>query len=89
MVKCIESLKSKLRGLSTFQDIYNDNDVIVFICATKDIGFKFESRENIHVSMWNMKKRTVNTYQNHLDPVQYLEKVKYQVSISAQMNAGI
>ena len=35
-----------------------------------------------------MKKRTVNTYHNHLDPVEYPEKVKVQVSISKQMNVG-
>ena len=36
-----------------------------------------------------MKNRTVNTHQNQLDPVQYLVKLKAQVLISDQMNAGI
>ena len=35
-----------------------------------------------------MKKRTVNTYHNDLDPLEYLEKVKMQVEISKHMNAG-
>ena len=35
-----------------------------------------------------MKKRTVNTYHNHLDPLEYLEKVKVQVSTSKHMSAG-
>ena len=30
----------------------------------------------------------MNTYHNHLDPLEYLEKVKVKVSIKKQMNAG-
>ena len=31
-----------------------------------------EAHKNIHVFLYNMKKRAVNTYQNRLYPVQYL-----------------
>ena len=72
MVQWTEDLKSKLRGLSTYQDIEENNDVIWFLLAIKEVAFKCETQENTHVYLWNMKKRTVNTYKNYLDPVKYL-----------------
>ena len=89
VVKWTESLKAKLRGLSTLQAIEYDNDAIGFLRAIIEVVFQFEAHENIHISLWKTKNRTVNTYHNHLDHVNYLEKVKVQGSISEKMNAGV
>ena len=69
VVKWTESLKAKLRGLSTLQAIEYDNDAIGFLRAIIEVVFQFEAHENIHIYLWNMKNRTVNSYRNHLDPV--------------------
>ena len=69
MGQLTEYLKANLWGLSTLQSIKDDNDVIVFIRSIKYFAFKYETHKNIHVFVWNMKKRTVNMYQNYLDSV--------------------
>ena len=89
MGQCTESLKAMLKVVPTFQAIEDYNDVMGFLCEINGVDFKFEAHENIQVSLWNMKISTVNTYQNHLDRVKYLDKVKSQVSISKQINSGI
>ena len=81
--------KSQAFSLYTFQAIKDDTDEIIFLCAIKEFYFKFEAHENIHVSICNMNKRTVNANQNQLDPVKYIEKVKSQGSIITHTNTGI
>ena len=55
----------------------------------KDVGFKFELHKNRHFSPRNMINRNVDTYQKNLEPTQYLEKVRMQVSVIEQINSGI
>ena len=83
MGQCTEIFKAKLRGIPTFQSIEDDNNVIVFICGVKEAAFKLEAHRNTHVSLWNMKKRTVNMYHNHLDPVKLLKNGQKSDSFAA------
>ena len=89
MVQFTKSLKGKLRCLSTVQVIKGNTNSVWFLHTIKEVAFKFEVHENIYVSLWNINKRTANTYQNHSDLVQYLGKVKVQDSISLQIHARI
>ena len=68
MGQCTEALKAKLRGLPTFQAIEYKNDVMGFLRTIKEVLSKFEEHKKQFLSLFNMKKRTVN----YLDPVQYL-----------------
>ena len=70
MEKCTEALRDKLRGLSKYQAIEDENYTIGFLRPIKQAAFKSKAHKNIHVSLWNTKKRTMNTYYNHLEPVQ-------------------
>ena len=72
MVQCIESFKSKIKVLSMFQSIEDNNDAILFLYRINEFAFIFEAHEYVHVYLWKTKHRTVNTYQNHLVPMKYL-----------------
>ena len=76
--QCMNALKAKLFGLYKFQATEDSTNTILFLRSIKKVAFKFESHENIHVSLCNNKNMMFNTFQTHLGVMKYLYKVKAQ-----------
>ena len=87
--QCTKGLKAKLKGLSTFKMIDGTNDAIGLLRAINEITFKFKAHDNIHVSLWNIKRQVANMFQNGMNLTQFMDKFSVNDTITNKTGCSI